>query len=96
MPPSSGGSSWAARYEELRQQVLSGDSRGPGLAVLLGRGMKAWLDVAGSLAVRPVPPQPEIAADAGPLRTVPAGWRTQLTALLAGMVLHGAQHWGHA
>ena len=95
-PPSSGGSSWKSRYEDLRRQVLAGNSHGPGLAVLLGRGMRAWLDVAGSLDVRPTPPRPEIAADAGPLQTVPGECRVQLTALLAGIILHGWQQGRHA
>lgn len=94
-PSSSGGGSWATRYEELRRQVLSGDSRGPGLTVLLSRGMKAWFEVAGSLDMRPAPLPPETAADAGPLRTLPAEWRAQLTAVLTGMVLHGAQQGRH-
>ena len=96
IPPSSGGGCWATHYEELRQQVLAGDSRGPGLAVLLGRGMQAWLEVAGSLGVRNTPPQTQIATETGPLRTVPGEYRTQLTAVLAGMVLHGWQPGRHA
>jgi len=76
--------------------VLAGDSRGPGLAILLGRGLKAWLEVAGSLDARPMPPRPEIVADAGPLETVPGECRVQLTAVLAGIVLHGWQQGRHA
>ncbi len=76
--------------------MLAGDSRGPGLAILLGRGMKAWLDVAGSLDTRPAPLRPEIVVDAGPLQTVPGECRSQLTAVLAGMVLHGWQQGRHA
>jgi hypothetical protein len=75
---------------------LAGDSRSPGLAILLSRGMKAWIDVAGSLDVRPTPPRLEIVADAGPLQSVPGEYRTQLTAVLAGMVLQGTQPWRHA
>jgi hypothetical protein len=95
-PPSSGGVCWRSRYEELRRQVLAGNNRGPGLAILLGRGMKAWIEVAGSLDVRPTPPRPEIVADAGPLQTVPGECRIQLTALLAGIILHGWQQGRHA
>ncbi|MCL5742659.1 MAG: hypothetical protein M1541_01840, partial [Acidobacteria bacterium] len=68
----------------------------PGLDFLLGRGMKAWLEVAGSLDVRPTPPRPEIAADAGQLQTVPGECRSQLTAVLAGIVLNGWQQGRHA
>jgi hypothetical protein len=75
---------------------LAGDSRGPGLAILLGRGMRAWLEVASSLDVRPTPARPEIAVDTGPLQTVPGDCRSQLTALLAGIVLYGWQQGRHA
>lgn len=91
MPPSADGSSWTTCYEQLRQQVLAGDSRGPGLAVLLGRGMQAWLEVAASLRGWNTPPQAHLAAETGPLPTAPGECRTQLTAVLAGMVLHGWQ-----
>lgn len=92
--PASGGGCSRSRYEELRRQVLAGDSRGPGLAILLSRGMKTWLDVATSLEVRPTPPQN--VTDAGPLQTVPGEFRNLLTAVLAGMVLHGWQQGRHA
>jgi len=71
--------------------VLAGESRGRGLAVLLSRGMKAWLDVAGSLGIDSTPSRPQKVADASPLQTVPGECRTELTAVLAGMVLHGWQ-----
>jgi len=71
--------------------VLSGDSRGPGLAVLLGRGLKAWLDVLGSLDAPSIVPPAQIAAETGPLQTVPAEWRSRLTAVLTGMVFRSWQ-----
>src|SRR5262249_10868260 len=42
------GDQLVSRYEELRRQVLdrySGIYRGPGLALLLQRGMTAWMEV---------------------------------------------------
>jgi hypothetical protein len=93
-PPLDGGGHWSSRYEDLRRQVLAGDSRGPGLAILLSRGMKAWLDVATSLDVRSTPSP--IVTDTGPIQTVPGEHRNQLTAVLAGMVLHGWQQGRHA
>jgi len=70
---------------------LGGDSRGPGLAILLGRGMQAWLGVAGSLGVRNTPPPTLLATETGPLGTSPSECRAQITAVLAGMVLHDWQ-----
>jgi hypothetical protein len=37
-----------------------------------------------------------IGAETGPLQAVPAEWRSQLTAVLAGMVLRGWQEWRQA
>ena len=40
-----------SRYEELRRQVLDESTkiyRGPGLALLIHRGMRAWMDVSSS------------------------------------------------
>ena len=56
--------------------------------------MKAWIDVASSLEVRSIPSP--IVTDAGPLQPVPGEYRNQLTAVLAGMVLHGWQQGRHA
>lgn len=95
-PVSCENGSGTLRYEELRQQVISGDSRGPGLAILLSRGMQAWLAVVGAVGVRNAPPQTQIATETGPLRTVPGECRAQITAVLAGMVLHGWQQGRHA
>jgi len=95
-PPTSDGGTWTERYEQLRRQVLAGDNRGPGLAILLNRGMRSWLAVASSFAADPTPPRSDIVADAGALESVPGECRNQLTAVLAGMVLHGFGQWRHA
>ncbi len=45
-----------ARYEELRRQVLNQSSRmhrGPGLALLIQRGMRAWMDVSSRCPITP-------------------------------------------
>jgi hypothetical protein len=76
--------------------VLSGDSRGSRLAILLGRGLKAWLDVLGSLDAPSFAPPALIAAETGRLKPVPGQYRTQLTAVMAGMVLHSWQQGRHA
>jgi hypothetical protein len=80
----------------MRRRVLSGDTRGPGLAVLLSRGMRAWLAVAESPGVRNAPPQTLGATKTGPLQTVAGEYRAQLTTVLAGMVLLGWQQGRHA
>src|SRR5262249_45047667 len=47
-----------ARYEELRRQALDQSSRihrGPGLAMLIQRGMRAWMDVSSRGPTTPSP-----------------------------------------
>jgi len=79
-----------AQYEVLREEAISTrclGAHGCGLAILLSRGLPAW--VAALTALAPAP-RPKLSAPAavpgrGP-RLVPAA-RTELTAVLAGMVL---------
>ena len=77
------------QYEAIRQEAVatSHDLRGHGLAVFLNRGLPAWLAALQTLApspcsesrpsLGPSPPGPQLLALA----------RTELTAVLAGMVL---------
>ncbi len=77
------------QYEALRSEALAptpGGSRGHGLALFVTRGMTAWLTALAALAPRRVFP---VTADAPRERQgmiVPTV-RTELTTVLAGMVL---------
>jgi hypothetical protein len=70
-----------ARYEELRSQVLGGLGHGMGLALFLRQGTRSWIEAwrQCSLAAPREQNQSEPA--------VPAPLRTELTLLLASMVL---------
>jgi hypothetical protein len=78
------GNDWRQEYEILRQEALDVDARrGHGLALLLARGMMAWLDA--MTALRPRRPlrhgELERSAD------LPSVRQPDLTTLLADMVL---------
>ena len=55
---------WAGRYEVLRQQVRNRDraTAGWGLALLIHRGVAAWMDACSAMAIEPF--QPRRAAEA--------------------------------
>jgi len=79
------------KLRELLRDVPVRTSRGDLGTEITNVTADSRLAVAGSLGVRNTPPQIQIAAETGPLRTVPGECRMQLTAVLAGMVLHGWQ-----
>jgi hypothetical protein len=88
------------QYETLRQEVLQGAWSDPaakpgvGLALLLHRGMRAWLDAWVGLIPRPEPEPPEVENESTATHGMPhpsPSARAQLTAVLAGMVLACAQ-----
>jgi hypothetical protein len=73
-----------AAYEELRCQAVQG-GRGPGLAVMISRGFRCWMEAwsqllanEGSRAQRPDPPE----------ASVVSSMRRELVILLASMLLH--------
>ena len=76
-----------AHYEQLRREALGSPSPGGegfGLALFLRRWMTAWMQAWAECASRVEPStrsQPRVDA------TIPADTRTQITALLAGMIL---------
>jgi hypothetical protein len=78
------GHTLAERYESLRQEVveLSGRGRGVhGRALLMFKGMAAWMRCAGETAPRPIP-----AASPSESR-LPAGIEQNLIHLVANMTL---------
>lgn len=76
-----------AGYEELRDQVLSGQ-RGPGLALLMRRGIREWM-TAYSLYTAPRSTNVSIQAEDAP--ALLQDFRTEVVLILAGMVLQGCQ-----
>jgi len=86
-PPFTGGSSGALRssYEDLRAQVLSG-GRGPGIALFLRHGMCEWMEVCRPCTAVVAATEP-VAAIANNPQLLPPGMRSEIVALLAGMVL---------
>jgi len=77
-----------ADYERLRRDVLGSPSAGDegfGLALFLRRGMTAWMEAWSECSSRVEPgPRSEPQVD----ETIPTNTRTQITALLAGMILY--------
>lgn len=75
-------------YEAVRREATTPDSaRGPGLALVLARGLPAWLAALAALGPQATA-RPGIASSpaAGPPPLWPAS-RRELTTVLAGMVL---------
>lgn len=85
--PWSDGEALIERYEALRQDVVAGDGRGRmvrGLALLMRRGMAAWMRGIGDEAK--AAERPATAGAASDLR-MPVGIEPHLIAILATMVL---------
>jgi hypothetical protein len=76
-----------AHYEQLRREALRAPSpgrEGLGLALFLLGGMTAWMRAWSECAPRvELGPRPQLRVE----ETIPADTRTQITALLAGMIL---------
>jgi hypothetical protein len=73
-----------AVYETLRAAVLSGHSNGQcGLAILIHRGLAAWL---GDLTRQALPPPPAVAPVASVCSTSPPT-SSELTRVLAGIIV---------
>jgi hypothetical protein len=75
-----------AAYEELRRQFLgpaAGLVRGLGLALLLERGMREWIEACADVVNTAAMPEPPPSRPALLSSTV----RTDMVVLLAGMVL---------
>jgi hypothetical protein len=89
LPQSVAGEDWAARYEQLRKDVLSQTTSGGfGLVILLRQGMAAWMRAC-ACAVAPVPAS-KSAQPVSPVNSLPGDVRSQAAVILAGILLHHA------
>ncbi len=75
-----------AHYERLRHDATGPpiQCQGLGLALFLQRGMKAWMQAWSDCAMNV---EPSTRTDAGIDNRMPADLRSQIIALLAGMIL---------
>lgn len=76
-----------AAYEELRFQAVQEVRRGPGLALMMARGFRCWMEACSKLftnagSCTQVPDPPALA--------LPSGFRGELVVLLASMLLRRA------
>jgi hypothetical protein len=75
-----------AAYEEIRSQAVQGWRRGPGLALMMARGLRCWMEACSQLFK-------EGSCTQVPDRTappVPSGFNGELVVLLASMLLRRA------
>ena len=72
-----------AAYEELRSQAVQGWRQGPGLALMITRGFRGWMEACGQFlaneASRSQGPEPSA--------SMPSGVRSEFIVVLASMVL---------
>ncbi|MFZ1011088.1 MAG: hypothetical protein WAN65_29890 [Candidatus Sulfotelmatobacter sp.] len=87
LSPAAAGEDWAARYEQLRNDVLSQAAGGGfGLVLFLQQGMTGWIRISARTPVPAVTGRSTQPWDAvGPL---PGEVRSQAAVILAGMLLH--------
>lgn len=74
-------------YEELRAQAVAGWRRGPGLALMLTRGFRCWMEASRQLLSTPARSQ---MPNCRPAYPVAADLRNEVVIVLASMLLHRA------
>jgi hypothetical protein len=74
-----------AAYEELRSQAVQGWRRGPGLALMIARGFRCWMEACNQLLANECS---RAQALDQPEPSVLSGARGELVILLANMLLH--------
>ncbi len=72
-------------YEDLRSHAIRGRHQGPGLALIMARGLRCWAEACSQLLHTetnrtPEPHPPEF--------RLPSGVREEIVVLLASMLLH--------
>jgi hypothetical protein len=73
-------------YEELRAQAVAGWRRGPGLALMLTRGFRCWMEVCRQLLDAASTSQTPACRPEHPV----ADLRNEIVIVLASMLLHRA------
>jgi len=82
---------WTTRYEELRRQILAeSEGRGWGRALLLRRGLVAWMQAWPS-DESAVPATPKSAEPTAAATTLPAELGGAITQVLVNMILDQAK-----
>lgn len=76
-----------AGYEELRFQALEGCYRGPGLAIMMTRGFRCWMECCTRLLSAPSSRTGAYERTEPP---IPADFRGEVIVLVASMLLHRA------
>ena len=71
-------------YEELRSQAVQGWRQGPGLALIITRGFRCWMEVCSQFLASE---GSQSQAPALPAIAVPSGVRGEFIMLLASMLL---------
>jgi hypothetical protein len=89
LPQSAAGEDWVARYERLREDVLSQATGGGfGLIVFLRKGMTAWMR-ASACALTPIPtPAGKSGLPWDAVSSMPGDVRSQAAVILAGILLN--------
>jgi hypothetical protein len=75
-----------AGYEELRSQVVERHQRGPGIAIMMTRGFRCWMEACRQILG--APSRTEL--QEYPESCSPAGLRGEVVVLLASILLHRA------
>ena len=75
-----------AAYEELRSQAVKRIRQGPGMAILMARGFRCWMDACGQILGSPSETGTEKCLES----CSPVGLRGEVVVLLAGILLHRA------
>lgn len=77
-----------AAYEELRRRFLNRE-QAPGLALLMRRGMREWLDACSFYVASPPTSVPTATPEDAAV--LPQGVRAEVVLILAGMLLNGCR-----
>ena len=75
-----------AAYEELRSQAVKQFRQGAGMAILMTRGFRCWMDACGQILGSPSETGPQKYSES----CSPVGLRGEVVVLLASILLHKA------